>query len=156
MNTEEVVQSVGNRQLLNLPKTAFLCSRQVPAAVVLKCFDWAIEQREAGRCVIGGFHSTIEKDVFHYLIKGSQPIVMMLAHGIGPKIQSEFSEHLDANRLLIASPFGADQKRGDRRTAARRNELMIDLADDVAIGYISPKGNLETTLQSVTKPYRIL
>jgi len=42
----------------------------VPALVVLKCYDWAIEQREAGISVISGFHSLIEKDVFHYLLKG--------------------------------------------------------------------------------------
>lgn len=54
-------------------KTAFLCSRNVPAAVVLKCFDWAIAQREAGRCVISGFHSRLEKDVLAYLLKPFPP-----------------------------------------------------------------------------------
>lgn len=81
---------------------------------------------------------------------------MMLAHGIGPKIQAEFADHLEAGRLLIASPFGSDQKRGDRRTAAKRNELMIRLADDVVIGYASPGGILENTLSALTKPYRLL
>jgi hypothetical protein len=41
--------------------------------VVLKCYDWAIEEREAGNFVISGFHSQIEKDVLHYLLKGKQP-----------------------------------------------------------------------------------
>ena len=54
---------IGNEGLLKLSKTAFLCSRQVPASAVLRCYDWAIVQREAGTCVISGFHSTIEKDV---------------------------------------------------------------------------------------------
>lgn len=156
MATADFVHSVGNRRLLDLPKTAFLCSRRVPAAVVLKCFDWAIEQRETRRCVVSGFHSTIEKDVFHYLIKGTQPVVMMLAHGIGPKIKVEFADHLEAGRLLIASPFGPDQKRGDRRTAGKRNELMIDLADDVVVGYASSGGILEKTLSALSKPYRLL
>ena len=38
--------SQGNNELLKLPKTVFLCSRKIPASVALKCYDWAIEQRE--------------------------------------------------------------------------------------------------------------
>jgi hypothetical protein len=40
----------------------------VPASVILKCYDWAIAQREAGNCIISGFHSQLEKDVLHYLL----------------------------------------------------------------------------------------
>ena len=57
---------IGNKALLELNKTAFLCSRKVPASIVLKCYDWAIQQREDGNCIISGFHSQIEKDVLHY------------------------------------------------------------------------------------------
>ena len=60
-----IKENIGNIDLLKLPKTAFLCSRKVPATVVLKCYDWAIEQREEGNCIISGFHSVIEKDVLH-------------------------------------------------------------------------------------------
>jgi hypothetical protein len=58
--TKIMVQKIGDTDILKLPKTAFLCSRKVPASVVLKCYDWAIEQRAAGNCVISGFHSQIE------------------------------------------------------------------------------------------------
>ena len=84
----EIREQLGNSDLLRLPRTAFLCSRKVPAGVILKCYDWAIEQREKGSCVISGFHSTIEKDVFHYLLKGRQPIIMALHRGIGPEMES--------------------------------------------------------------------
>ncbi len=47
-----IKESIGNNELLKLPKTAFLCSRQVPAGAVLKCYDWAIAQREGqGRMI---------------------------------------------------------------------------------------------------------
>ena len=76
------MNSLGNEKILNMPKTAFLCSRRVPASAVLKCYDWAIDQREAGRCVISGFHSQMEKDVLYYLLKGTQPIILALARGL--------------------------------------------------------------------------
>ena len=66
-----IMNLLGNRDLFKITKTAFLCSRKVPASIVLKCYDWAIAQREAGNCGISGFHIQLEKDVFHYLLKGS-------------------------------------------------------------------------------------
>jgi hypothetical protein len=55
----KIEQLLGNEELLKLPKTAFLCSRKILASTVLKCYDWAIEQREKGNCVISGFSITI-------------------------------------------------------------------------------------------------
>ena len=55
--TPQIQAKLGNEDLLKLHKTAFLCSRVVPASIVLKSYDWAIEQRKAGKCVISGFHS---------------------------------------------------------------------------------------------------
>ena len=70
-----------NAELLKLPKTAFLGSRKVPALVILKCYDSAIAQREVSNCAISGFHNQVEKDVFHYLLKGKQSIIIALAKG---------------------------------------------------------------------------
>jgi len=77
-----IVSSLGNTELLKLHKTAFLCSREISASVVLKCYDWAIEQHEKGSCIISGFHSKLEKDVFHYLLAGKQSVIMALARGM--------------------------------------------------------------------------
>jgi len=38
-----IKETVGNIELLKLPKTAFLCSRQAPASAVLRCYDWALD-----------------------------------------------------------------------------------------------------------------
>ncbi len=141
-----IIASLGNLELLTLPKTAFLCSRQVPAGVVLKCYDWAIAQREAGHCVISGFHSTLEKDVFHYLLKGSQPIIIALARGLKKKVEPELQLPLAQGRLLIVTPFNQEIKRVTRQTAHHRNQLMLDLADQIVVGYARKGGMLERHL----------
>jgi hypothetical protein len=146
-----IKESLGNTDLLKLPKTAFLCSRQVPASVVLKCYDWAIEQREKGVCVISGFHSQIEKDVLHYLIKGKQPIILALARGLKEKLEPEFEKPLEQGRLLIITPFDKTIKRVTEQTAATRNKLMIELTDDITLGYVSPGGQLESLLKAADK-----
>lgn len=151
-----IAATLGNTELLKLHKTAFLCSRKIPASVVLKCYDWAIEQREKGNCVIGGFHSQIEKDVLHYLLKGSQPIIVALARGLKQKIEPQFVEPLNQGRLLIVAPFEASVTRVTQQTAQKRNEMMLQLADDVTIGFATPTGLIYNSIKAVNKPLHLL
>jgi len=147
-----ITASLGNIDLLKLPKIAFLCSRKVPASAVLKCYDWAIAQREAGNCVISGFHSQLEKDVFHYLLKGKQPIIIALARGLKEKLEPELQKPLDEGRLLIITPYEKTVKRVTEKTAATRNKMMIDLADSITVGFASAGGQLEELLKGIEKP----
>lgn len=146
----------GNIELLKLAKTAFLCSRQVPANTVLKCYDWAIEQREKGNCIVSGFHSTIEKDVLHYLLKGKQPIIIALARGLKEKIEPVFEKPLAEGRLLFITPFGKEVKRVSTQTAAVRNTMMIELADQITIGYATKDGQLQKLLNNTKKEIHYL
>jgi predicted Rossmann fold nucleotide-binding protein DprA/Smf involved in DNA uptake len=140
----------GNIELLNLDKAVFLCSRKVPANVVLKCYDWAIEQREKGNCIISGFQSQLEKDVLHYLLKGTQPIIIALARGLKEKPEQELRNAFNKDRLLIITPFKEEVKRVTEETAQIRNRMMIELADEVVVGYASEGGNLRKLIE-VTK-----
>ncbi len=144
-----IVSSLGNTELLKLRKTAFLCSREIPASVVLKCYDWAIEQRDQGNCIISGFHSRIEKDVFHYLLAGTQPVIMVLARGMKEKIDTDLKAAVDAGRLLMVTPFENSVKRVTAETAEKRNRFMIELADEVVIGYAGKGGMLEGLVEEV-------
>jgi hypothetical protein len=137
----------GNLDLLELPLTAFLCSRKVPAETVLRCYDWAIAQRDAGNCVISGFHSPLEKDVLRYLLKGKQPVVLALARGMKQTWEPPLQKALDDGRLLIVSPFTEKTRRASEDTASVRNDLMIQLADQVVVGYANPDGMFIKQLQ---------
>lgn len=141
----------GNIELLKQNKTAFLCSRKIPASVVLKCYDWAIAQRESGNCVISGFHSQLEKDVLHYLLKGKQPIIVAMARGLKQKLEPELQLPMDEGRLLIITPFDESVKRVTEKTAAIRNQMMIELADEVVVGFASEGGNLNNVLGKTNK-----
>lgn len=144
-----ILSALGNMELLKLHKTAFLCSRKIPASVVLKCYDWAIEQRNLGNCIISGFHSKIEEDVFHYLLAGKQPVIMALARGMKKKIAPDLKSAIDSGRLLIVTPFEDTVKYVTEETAQKRNRFMLDLAEDVVVGYASPGGMLDRLLVNV-------
>jgi predicted Rossmann fold nucleotide-binding protein DprA/Smf involved in DNA uptake len=147
-----IKDNLGNIELLNSFKTAFLCSRKIPASIVLKCYDWAINQRVQGNCVISGFQSQIEKDVLHYLLKGNQPIIIALARGLKKKIEPELIKPLNEGRLLIISPFNDEVKRITEQTAMVRNKMMIELAEKIVVGYVTKGGLLEGILKETTKP----
>lgn len=147
-----IKDNLGNIELLNSFKTAFLCSRKIPASIVLKCYDWAINQREQGNCVISGFQSQIEKDVLHYLLKGNQPIIIALARCLKKKIEPELIKPLNEGRLLIISPFNDEVKRITEETAMVRNKMMIELAEKIVVGYVTKGGLLEGILKETNKP----
>lgn len=51
---------------------------------------------EEWHCVISGFSSHLEREVLHFLMKGRQPIIMVLArqmyHDIPPELQMLLEE----------------------------------------------------------------
>jgi Zn ribbon nucleic-acid-binding protein len=95
----------GNEDLLKEHKTAFLCSRKLPASAIINSYDWAKEQREAGTCVVCGYHSQVEKDVFDILLKGQQPLILVLARGMKSRWRAAEHYAVAVKRLLVISPF---------------------------------------------------
>lgn len=141
------VFSLGDRKILQLHKTAFLCSRRYPSSIVTKAYDWAIAEREAGKCIISGFHSQIEKDVFHFLLKGNQPIILVLARGLPKRIDPVLKPAIDNGRLLFVTPFMKNVIRVTNNTAVKRNRFMVDVADSIVIGYATPDGSLASLMK---------
>jgi len=138
-------QTLGNIEHLKQTKTAFLCSRKVPAGIILKSYDWAKQQRDAGNCVVCSNHSPIEKDVFEILLKGKQPLVLILPRGLKKRWEPEILDAVQTNRLLIVSPFDTTVT---RETAQIKNETIIALADKIMAGYVEKGGQLEELLNN--------
>ena len=133
---------LGDKTLWSLPKTAFLCSDKFSAGSVLKCYDWAAEMKQQNRCVISGFHSKLEKDVFDILLRGSLPIILALASSIYEKPPTKLKPHVDSGRLLIISQFAPGIGRPNRELALQRNQFVVDNADEVVFAHIYEGGML--------------
>lgn len=147
----QILDYIGNIGLLKCPKVAFLCSAKCSAEIILKAYDWATEQREKGTCVISGFRSKIEKDVFHYLLKGNQPIILALARGLKQKYGNGVMKALSQNRLLVISPFPKTVKWVTKENANKRNRMMAELADEIFVAYASKGGNVEELVSEMRK-----
>jgi len=146
-----VLNILGEPAHLALPMTAFLCSRNAPGAAILRCFDAAAAWREAGRCVVGGFHSPMERECLEILLRGKQPVVMTLARAMGrPRLAGQLRKALNDGRLTIVSPFEAHETRMTNVTAQRRNRVAAALAAAVTFGYIAPGSALNALAAEAT------
>lgn len=139
----------GNRDFLKLPKTAFFSSRKINPIALLKCYDWATEQRKNGRCVISGFHSRVEKDVLHFLLKGKQPVILVLGRALYKKIPEELTTAFDEGRLLIVSPVSQHLLRQSIKSCIERNKYIIELSDEIVFGSLDEKGSLYKLYQNI-------
>lgn len=123
------MEYLGNKNILDSVKTAFLASSSIKPDDVLKCYDWATRMTREGQCVISGFSSHLEKDVLHFLSKGKQPIIVVLSRQMYKQVPPELQELLDANRLLIISTSTA--VRQSKATAYVRNKYICEIADQI-------------------------
>ncbi|MDD4363267.1 MAG: DNA-binding protein [Atribacterota bacterium] len=144
-----MISYFGNRTILEAHKTAFLCSRKCPSEIVIKSLDWAVEKKNTEQCVISGFHSRIEKDVFNILIKGKQPIILALARGMKKYWPLEIKNAVKQDRLLVISPFEQSITRTTQETANIRNKYMLQIADEIYIPYYTSNGNLDKLINNI-------
>jgi predicted Rossmann fold nucleotide-binding protein DprA/Smf involved in DNA uptake len=134
--------TLGNLDLLALPKIGLFCSARCPGHVILSAYDQAARWRDAGRCVISGFHSPVEKECLRILLRGSQPIILCPARYLPQRIPPAWKKPLAAGRLLILSRFTTKANRVTADLAACRNELVAALATEVVIVHATPGGHL--------------
>lgn len=133
-----VFQTLGNKELLKLKKTAFLGSSIIPAEMVLRCYDWAAGKHEG--CVVSGFSSKLERDVLHFLIKAKCPVILVLARQMYKVIPDELKESLEQERLLIISTSTA--VRQSKVTAHARNKYICEIADSILFVGVNEKSSL--------------
>lgn len=143
------IQFLGNKDFLKLPKTAFLAASTIPPEMVLKCYDWAVRMANEGQCVISGFSSHLEREVLHFLMKGSQPIILVLAREMYKDMPPELQKLIDENRLLIISV--SKNVRQSKVTALARNKYICEIADQILFIGVTEKSSLFPLYQYYNK-----
>ena len=139
----------GNTSLLKREKIGFLASRRVPPEAVMRCLDWATRMRDEGVCVMSGFQSPLEKEVLNILLKGTSPLILVLARRMWDErhIPALFRKPLAEGRLLVVSPVSQSIRRVDARSAAQRNRYILDHAEEpLFLGALDPDGSLTDLL----------
>ena len=146
------IAHAGNPAIAAREKTAFLCSRRYPASAVLRIYDWAKAARDAGECVMSGFHSALERDVLEILLRGEQPLVLAPARGLQKTYPPAVKRAMDAGRLLVLSPFPESERRKTGETSRKRNRFMIAVAARVVVGHAGEGSGLLPLLGAASAP----
>jgi predicted Rossmann fold nucleotide-binding protein DprA/Smf involved in DNA uptake len=138
------IWAIGNLGILDKPLLGFFCSSRCPGEVILRTYDVARELRKAEVPVVGGFHSPMESEWLHLLLRGKQPIVICPARGIVPmRIPGGWRPALAEGRLLIISPFGPQHRRPTLDLAEQRNHFAAALAHQIFVAHASPGSKTE-------------
>ena len=148
------VEYLGNKDLLRLKKVAFLSSNTIYSGTVLKVYDWATDMRNRGECVVSGFCSKLEKDVLHFLLKGSQPIILVLARRMYKTVPLILQEALNENRLLIVSV--SVSVRHYKITALERNKYICNMAKKILFMGVTEESSLYELQQNSSNKQKLL
>ena len=136
--------AIGNDALLERPLLALFCSRRCPGGLILRAYDLARALRDAGVPVVSGFQTPIERECLALLLRGEQPVVVCPARGIaGMRLPQEWQEPIAAGRLLVVSPFAAEQRRPTVALAAQRNHFVTGLAHQLMVVHAAAGGATE-------------
>lgn len=143
------LHALGNLDLLRLPKTALFCSARCPGDAILRAYDQAAKWRDEGRCIIGGFHSSVEKECLRILLRGDAPVILCPARGLPQRLPAQQAIAVASGRMLFLSCFPPEVTRVTADLATRRNEFVAALADEVWFAHITPGGQMERLAGSV-------
>ena len=146
--------AVGNRELCKLPRTAFLASRTGNGAVPSSVNAWPLTPA----CVISGFLSPQERDVFDQCLSRDIPMIQILARGLPACFPSRIQRAIADGRLLVLSPFSPEQASFSAMRATWGNQYVLHLAHHIVIGQLSPDGMLACLLADLpdNKPITFL
>lgn len=143
------MNTIGNKDILNRPLAAFLCSVRCPGNIIIKTYDLAQKWRVEEQPVIGGFHSPVEKEVLKILFRSLTPVCIVLSRGLPERLPPEYRRPLDEGRLLIVSPFESRVKQGTTSTAIRRNRIVAQLAVRIFVAYAAPGSKTESFCREI-------
>lgn len=83
-------------------------------------------------------------------------MIIVLAKALPDKLNPVFKEPIKNNRLLLISPFDKKVIRPSEKTASVRNKLMLELADEIVVGWKTKGGNIDRLLSQLEKKVRSL
>lgn len=157
------VQGIGPRDWWEKRRgrwTGILCSRRVPASLILAAQDWANAAcRDADNTetiFVSGWHSPVEQEIERILARANANLTLTLARSPqNYRLPQIWKTRINARRGLIVSPFETGN-RLTARSALARTRWIIENCPRIIVPHATPGGTLHTllseALQSPTAP----
>lgn len=134
------------------PWLAFFISRRATPRAVVGAYDVARGLRDAGVAVAGGFDAPVERDCLRFLLRGTQPLLVMPARPLARfRPPATWAAALADGRLRLESPFREDERGTPLANARTRNRALVDRAAAVVVAYAHPGGGVERLALAVLR-----
>ena len=147
----------GNKNLLDLPKRAFVASQGFSAANLNPRrlpYSWHGTSVPTPRDIplISTFTSLQEREVLRRALTKKHRIIHVCPQGIPPRqeLSPEQQQALAENRLLLLSPQPSGS-RLNKKVATWCNEYVLRHASEIWVGDITPNGMLDTMLTALLR-----
>jgi predicted Rossmann fold nucleotide-binding protein DprA/Smf involved in DNA uptake len=138
IDSAKSLSGIGNSALLNAPLLAFIASRSCPGHILLQTMEQIPGWVEVGKVILSGFHSPLEQQVLRSALRRSGRVVKVLARGMtGYRAAPEEKTALDNGRMLVMTAFPSTVRRTARETALERNRLVLAMAAECCIPWLS-------------------
>lgn len=128
-----------------------LGSGKVLPSVSIPTYDLAVALRSQGDRLIGGFHTSLERECLEILLRGSVPVTIIPARTFIAESGRLYSgtlwtavrAGLTDGRVTIETPPGMVGSRSTKQNAAIRNRILLERASSVLLLYASPGGETD-------------
>lgn len=139
-----IVETRGNRELMNREKTLFICSKRTPVGLYDYMFRWtdSLSEKDCIAC----FNSTeMETEVLAALLVARIPTILFVMNRFTDTNNIQIEQALQENRLLIAI-LRCDKTEDKRITPRLRNKYVISLCQHIVCGYVNKNGSVFSLL----------
>jgi len=123
-----------------MPMHCAACSSEPPArsvcpgGVIIRTLDAIRDIRDAALVVARGFHSPMERECLHFLLRGAPEVILRPAHGLeSATLGTEEQRAFDDRRLIVASIFGCDVSAPTPSSACRRTDFVASVSPAVLV-----------------------
>ena len=136
----QIIETKGNKNLMNREKTLFLCSKMTPIGLYGYVFKWTDSLTEKD-CVVCFNSTDMESEVLKALLVAKVPTILFVMNRFTDVNNIQIEQALKENRMFIVI-LRRDEPRGKGSTPRLRNEYVLSLCQHVVCGYINRNGSV--------------
>ena len=136
----QIIETKGNKNLMNREKTLFLCSKMTPIGLYGYVFKWTDSLTEKD-CVVCFNSTDMESEVLKALLVAKVPTILFVMNRFTDVNNIQIEQALKKNKMLIVI-LRRDEPRGKGSTPRLRNEYVLSLCQNVVCGYINKNGSV--------------
>ncbi|MBR1378961.1 MAG: hypothetical protein IJ557_07545 [Bacteroidaceae bacterium] len=135
-----IIETQGNRELMERNKTLFLCSKKTPIRLYNYVFDWTDSLTEHD--CIACFNSTqMEDEVVKALLVARIPTILFVMNRFTDVNNIQIEQALKEQRILIVV-LKRDEPQEKGLTPRIRNEYVMSLCQRIVCGYVNKNGSV--------------